>query len=430
MVVNVGLIGSSRSIGQVEQLFEEMRTRILRSGDPERWNPPFPGIGPDSPFKFSISLQKRWREVITGQETRIIKETDNRQTRYEKTLQFIENKVRLLYQRETPPDVIVVALPEEVKDACIPPHQKAGKIQSQTSDLRSRVKLAGMQEKIPTQLIRPKTLAGGADVQDRAEVAWNIAVAIRYKASRGHPWKLAHLESDTCYAGISFYVERGQKRKTKASMAQVFLETGESFILRGDPVDNKESGPGNNHLSESDAEDLVDSIIEQYARIKGHHPERLVLHKTSNYWSDEREGFLRAAERVGVRKLDFITIRERSPVRMFTEGEYPVLRGTMLSSPNQKEHYLYTKGFIPELSTYPGLRVPKPITIKPDESVCDTPIQEITEEILAFTKLDWNTSDFCKKLPVTIQVSRAVGKILSESKARDLAVDPHYYYYM
>jgi len=66
--------------------------------------------------------------------------------------------------------------------------------------------------------------------QDKSDVAWNLAVGLLYKSQKGHPWKLAEFELDTCYAGISFYKER-TTRASKAAMAQVFLDSGESFIL-------------------------------------------------------------------------------------------------------------------------------------------------------------------------------------------------------
>ena len=102
----------------------------------------------------------------------------------------------------------------------------------------------------------------------------------------------------------------------------------------------------------------------------------------------------------------------------------------MLTRPDKKEHYLFTNGFVSVLGTYQGYRVPRPIVIRPDEQTV-TPIEEIAKEILAFTKLDWNSSHFCKKIPVTIEVSRSVGGVLAEQEAKKLKeIDPHYYFYM
>ena len=101
-----------------------------------------------------------------------------------------------------------------------------------------------------------------------------------------------------------------------------------------------------------------------------------------------------------------------------------------MTPPDRKEYYLFTTGFVSVLGAYQGYRVPTPIVVRPDEH-CVTPIAEIAKEILAFTKLDWNSSHFCKKIPVTIEVSRSVGGVLAEPETKTLKdIDPHYYFYM
>lgn len=427
-VINVGLIGSSWSIAGMDNLFKDMQTVITADEEEaKRWKPPFPGAGERSPLKFSISTQKRWRMTLTSEEIRSIKKFRSQERRMEEALDVIELDMQVLYDKETPPDVIAIAIPEELMDSLTPSHQDHARIQSGESDFHNRIKLMGMDLGIPTQLVEPATLRG--EKQGRSEVAWNLAVGMLYKAQRGHPWKLTHLEEGTCYAGISFYRQRGgDQSQTRASMAQVFLETGESFILRGDPLEEQTEGRGANHLSATDAEKLVEKILTHYERHKGMSPERLVLHKTSNFWEEETDGFLAGAS--GIRRKDFVTIRENHDIRVLSSGIYPVLRGTVVTPPGQEEHYLYTKGFVPALETYPGPNIPEPLIVQPDKEISDSPYQDICEEILAFTKLDWNTSDFSKKNPVTIRVSDAVSNILAEASARDMTIDSHYYFYM
>ncbi|MHA1410006.1 MAG: argonaute/piwi family protein, partial [Candidatus Odinarchaeia archaeon] len=149
----------------------------------------------------------------------------------------------------------------------------------------------------------------------------------------------------------------------------------------------------------------------------------------SEFWEEEKNGMLKASSKIEV--VDLVTIRERHNFRLFTDGDYPVLRGTLLSSPNYEENYLYTTGYIPSLGTYPGHRIPIPLQVIPDKDSFNTPIEDICNEILSFSKLDWNSSHFCKKLPVTIEVSQSVGNILAEIKAQKKeSIDSHYYYYM
>ena len=166
---------------------------------------------------------------------------------------------------------------------------------------------------------------------------------------------------------------------------------------------------------------MIRKILKQYYDVRKSLPSRLVIHKTSNFWEEEKNGMLEAAN--GVKNVDLITIEEDHPLRLFNKRcAYPVLRGTMLTPPGRKEHYLFTEGFVSVLGAYQGYRVPCPIVIKPDEHTV-TPIEEIAKEVLALTKLDWNSSHFCKKIPVTIEVSRSVGGVLAEPETKKLEKD-------
>ncbi len=429
--MRIGLIGDNYSINELQSFFQQMRERILpqkpkNSSELQKWKMPFAGLSSDSPLNISMNLQKRWRELITKEDIDKIVNAPNKNDAMEQTIKTIERKIDTIYGKETPPDVIVICIPDEIYQKCTSGSDYKQKIQTEDSDLHNRIKLNSIIRKVPTQLIHPNTLRW-KKTQDFSEVAWNLTVGLLYKSQKGHPWKLAEFELDTCYAGISFYIER-KTRQSKASMAQVFLDSGESFILRADQL-NDSMGDEQNHLTEEDAKNVVLKILKQYDDVRHCLPSRLVIHKTSNFWEEEKKGMLEASK--GVKTVDLITIEEGHPLRLFNEKcVYPVLRGTLLTPPDKKEYYLFTNGFVSVLGTYQGYRVPRPLVIRPDEH-SSTPIIDIAKEILAFTKLDWNSSQFCKRMPVTIQVSRSVGGVLAEQEAKKLKeLDPHYYYYM
>jgi hypothetical protein len=429
--MKIGLIGDNYSINEIQSFFKMMRERILpekpkNSSGLQKWKMPFAGLSSESPLNISMNLQKRWREIITKDEINKIVSCEGKNKAMEETIQLIEDKTNNIYGRETPPDVIIICIPDEIYQKCCSPSMYKQKIQTEDSDLHNRIKLNSIIRKVPTQIMHPNTLRW-KKTQDFSEVAWNLTVGLLYKSQKGHPWKLAEFELDTCYAGISFYIER-KTRLSKAAMAQVFLDSGESFILRADQV-NDSVGDDQNHLTEEDAKNVVNKILKQYSSVRGCPPSRLVIHKTSNFWDAEKNGMLQAAN--GIKNVDLITIEEEHPLRLFNvKCAYPVLRGTLLTPPDRKEYYLFTNGFVSVIETYQGYRVPRPIVIRPDEH-STTPKEDIAKEILAFTKLDWNSSHFCKRNPVTIEVSRSVGGVLAEQEARKLKeLDPHYYFYM
>ena len=120
----------------------------------------------------------------------------------------------------------------------------------------------GIKNAIPSQLLRESTMdcilnyeKGKTSLrQEPASFAWNFSTGLFYKAN-GKPWRLAKLRQDTCYVGISFYQEKGN-RDMQTSMAQVFTSDGQGLVLRGTQVyvDEYSEEP---HLTESQAYKLL-----------------------------------------------------------------------------------------------------------------------------------------------------------------------------
>src|SRR5437660_4206081 len=119
----------------------------------------------------------------------------------------------------------------------------------------------------------------------------------------------------------------------------------------------------------------------------GQLPMRVIVHKSSEYWKEEKEGFSEVLK--DVPRRDFVSFGDKH-VRFFRFGKYPPLRGTAvrLSTGN---YLLYTRGYVPYLQTYPGARAPWPLDISHEgDSSPDT----ILAEILALSKMNWNSAEF------------------------------------
>ena len=106
-------------------------------------------------------------------------------------------------------------------------------------------------------------------------------------------------------------------------------------------------------------------------------------------------GFSKA---IGEAKRDFVTLSQRKGIRFMRGGNYPVLRGTLISL-TEDQHLLFTSGYTPRIRTYPGHSVPQPLFIT---HIGDSEIKDICEEILGLTKLNWNTTSFSTYLPITL----------------------------
>lgn len=427
-VVNVGIVGDSRSIAMMEELLRRMRTGISSRAKRKRWKHPFPGLGVESELRFDYQTLEKWKGRIRHDHIDRLADLRNRSDRIEPAFNNIKYQIQNVCQQTPPPDVIFVAIPDQIVELCADPGTDTQEIRTENGNFRSRIKIAGMQNGTPTQLMSPNALRGGDGVQERSEMAWNIAVGMLYKAREGRPWKLANLRSRTCYAGISFYRERGEDPDIRAAVAQVFIDDGRHFVIRGDPVKDVATNNRQTHLARADAKQLIKDILEKYGNQREEMPERLVLHKSSNFWDKEAIGFSEGASEVDVK--EFVTIRGRHPLRVFPSGDNPPLRGTLVIPPDEREYYLYTTGFVPEQSVYNAPSTPNPIVVRPHQDYSTGDYQRICEEILSFTKLDWNSSDFCKRRPVTIGIADAVSDILAEPEASEVNLQTHYYYYM
>jgi hypothetical protein len=107
---------------------------------------------------------------------------------------------------------------------------------------------------------------------------------------------------------------------------------------------------------------------------------------------------------------DLLTFGDRD-IRFFRAGAEPLIRGTQISlTPDNV--LLFTRGYIPYTSAYSGTRVPRPIELA--EHYGSSSKRRLCEEILALTKLDWNTAVFAQKEPITTAFSEDVGRILAE----------------
>lgn len=428
-IAKIGIVGDDRSISLMERLLDNMRGVVESTKKRRRWKPPFPGLGKSSPLKFDYNLLDKWKGRIQQDEIETIADLPNREDRIEFAFNNIRYQIENVCNQTPSPDVVFVTIPERIVELCSDPHTDTGKITTQDGDFHNRLKLTGMKNNTPTQLMSPNTLDDARDVQERSEVAWNVAVGMLYKARRGRPWKLGKLRSNTCYAGISFFKDEESDADMRASVAQVFIPDGTHFVIRGDPVEDISEDEPQAHLGFGDAKRLVEQILENYGNHMDDRPDRLVLHKTSNFHDTEAKGFAAGANDVGTK--EFITIRKHHPLRVFPpSGDYPVLRGTLIIPPGEREYYLYTRGYVPEISAYRDPGSPNPIVIRPHDKYFSGDYRRVTKEILSFTKLDWNSSDFSVRLPVTIGISQSVSDILAEPDSNEVNLQTHYYYYM
>lgn len=395
-------------------------------------NRDFCGFNLESPFQSTFQLNQRWDRIIRSRDLQSVLNLPSKRERIERLVDLIDSLLTSITQTDPRPDIVIVALTKDIEDFA-DTVRVSGNFYL---NLRRAIKAKAMNQAnpLPVQIVRKRTIEGGKGVQEIALRAWNFCTAQYYKAG-GIPWIPTSLERDTCYIGISFYVAQdvNEKITMRSSIAQAFDFLGQGIILRGEPFEWDVNKLGRApHLTKEGASKLIRNTLEEYVKIRGNAPSRVVIHKTSRFWGEDRgdfdelSGLYEGIDHVTKYcETDFVTLMQTG-VRLFREGKYPPLRGTYFQV-EDTEHFLYTMGFIPYLETYPRTYVPKPWQII--QHIGGSSPRDLFREVLALTKMNVNNCNFADGFPITISFSRKVGEIMKHI-SEDEIVQSGYRFYM
>ena len=290
---------------------------------------------------------------------------------------------------------------------------------------RDQLKARVLHNPVPIQVVRETTLAREDFVDRRGQpsrqlepesaVAWNLSTATFYKAG-GRPWKLSAVRPGVCYVGIAFKMDfKVVDGHTACCAAQMFLDSGDGIVFKGAVGPWYNPDRGNFHLSREAASTLMHMAVASYKRKMGVPPSQIFIHGKVRFASDEWDGFVQGAGQCT--ELIGVYMKRNHDFKLFRNSDYPVLRG-MAHIRDDKSGYLWTIGFIPRLATYPGWDVPWPLYVEVTKGQCD--IEVVLRDVLALTKLNYNTCIFGDGLPVTLKFADAVGNVLTAGPATEV----------
>ncbi|MCF2138277.1 MAG: putative DNA binding domain-containing protein, partial [Candidatus Thorarchaeota archaeon] len=400
--IRLGIVGTGRTIRLAKDIVSLLKSPIGSAKRNQWLFPPYPGFKLDSAIGCDIVTQSNWIATISNTRIRRIVDIDDVNERIAQAAILFAEHVGKVVSEDSPPAVVLCCLPKEIEEYCgisertrgakqkrLSPEEKKllklkeegqtfltewgigidlmkpNRASEKNYDLWAALKGRAMDLGVPIQLLQEST---GRDIlhyspktsstEPPASFAWNLSTALYYKAS-GRPWRLAELSEGTCYVGISFYRSRVSSDSfLRTSMAQIFTHSGEGYVLRGGSVKVRETTK-EAHLERHQAKELMDEIIRKFTERTNAPPNRVVVHKTSFFSEEELSGF---QEAIGDTPADYVAIREKQGYRFLRSGNYPILRGMMISlSPSV--HLLYTHGYSPRLRSYPGHHVPDPLYI-------------------------------------------------------------------
>ncbi len=252
----------------------------------------------------------------------------------------------------------------------------------------------------------------------KASLAWNLCTTLYYKIGK-KPWKLSAIRSGVCYVGLVFKkFQNIKEEKYACSAAQLFMDDGDGTIFKGNNGMWLSENKKEFHLDRKEACKLLDLALSEYKKNNKEYPKEIFIHGRADFANNEWNGFLDAIEAHGnATKLFGILIKERPsiPLKVFRDTEdgknnYGVLRGTAMIL-NEKEAYLFTKGFIPRLGTSNCLELPNPLYVKVTRGEKD--IEIVLKDIMSLTKLNYNSCIYGDGKPVTLRFSDDIGDILT-----------------
>ena len=466
--IRVGVIGTGDTIQLLRNWAETARSGIYAGlnakGQPydPLVAPRFPGFDIQSPFQCNLEFDDRHSITLSEREVMGICNRGDLVDRVKAAVDVIASKLNVLADKEPIPDVVVVAMPKELED-CIGPEARAkqrkvvklNRIQKKEvkrleadkksgqrhlnfgdepefapsaseyrfRDFHNSLKAHAMRSKLATQLVWNSTLVGSRTKENPATTAWNFFTALYYKAGN-MPWELEFATQRTCFVGITFYRESPDPNAaTRTCLAQAFSENGEGIVLRGERITWDKERDKKPHLNRQDAETLLRRVLQLYRDHFNGPPNRVVVHKTSRYWPEELEGLRAALD--DIHSYDFLAL-ERRGIRFLRLGKEPPVRGTVIQLA-RRNYLIYTQGYIPFIRQYPGPRIPNPLEVV--EHHGDSSPERVCSEVLALTKLNWNTCKFASSDPITTAFSRQVATIIKEMPA-DVEPSTKYRFYM
>lgn len=454
--VRLGIIGTPTGVGLARQWLKRLSGYIAgktdKNGKPALWAPAWPGFAEC----FGLTLPEQGIAELKLDAARIeaaIKK-DNRADAVRSTVLLFATAIRdHARSEERLPDLWLVVVPDVVfrygrPQVAAPPKSERtrstiispkaalralsggdlfpeiveeAEIYKFSSNFHHQLKAELLEDKIALQLALESTLEDRAitaskpqrrkGLQDEATVAWNFATTLYFKME-AKPWALADVRPGVCYVGLVFKKDQSPGANAEACCAaQMFLNSGDGLVFRGalGPWYSEKSREF--HLSERAAKSLMASVVEGYKDKHGHYPSQLFIHGRHKFNRDEWSGFASSVpddtQLIGVR------IQSQDDMRLFRpHASTPVLRGTALLI-TERVGLLWTLGYVPRLAGYQGFETPKPLTIEVTHG--DADLAQVLGDVLALTKLNYNSCDFASGLPVTLKFANRVGEILMAS---------------
>jgi len=284
-------------------------------------------------------------------------------------------------------------------------------------DLRHHLKAIAASEGICIQIVRDE---GALGYYCRCSVAWRLGVALYTKAG-GTPWVLADVEPGTAFIGIDYAMrsDAGPASRYAICCSQVFDAEGSGMEFVAYEANDVRMFGKNPFLRRDQMLKVISRSLLIYQRKHaGQSPSRIVVHKNTEFKSEEVEGCFDALPRTDA--IDLVHVQQSSGWRGMHIPEprkphgYPVHRGTALQL-GAYETLLWTQGNLPVVANdrdyfKEGKGIPEPLMLV--RYAGNGSMDDLCRQTLGLTKMDWNNDGPYDRLPVTLNFAQTLAKVV------------------
>ena len=281
-------------------------------------------------------------------------------------------------------------------------------------DLHDSIKIYCAKKNIKVQFLNDKAL----NYSDKGRVKWWLSLAMFTKAG-GTPWVVDEREN-TAFIGLSYSVSKSKKNKVTIGMSQVFDSKGRGARFFLNPINRPIFIGKTPYMSKEDSRRLINSLKEVYFQVDPNRQlNKLIIHKTTPFIEVEIEGILQATKGIEVELLHI----QQYPLWRGVKGDraskqsanFPVDRGSLIQL-DDNSFLLFSHGNIQKSdflntsqSFYKGSRgIPAPLKVT--RYAGRSPIEELANDIMKLTKMNWNGGELYKTMPVTIDFSKVLSR--------------------
>lgn len=268
---------------------------------------------------------------------------------------------------------------------------------------------------IRTQLLREETLGK----RQRAEVLWWLSLAFYAKSLRT-PWLLASAHEDVAYIGIGYAMARTDPHKPIVlGCSHVFQSSGLGLRFQLSHVKEPIFRRRKPYLGRDDALRLGVQTRQLILESSNSFPQRALVCKRTPFIREELDGFRAGLHGIG--SIDTLTI-EYDPAWRYIAWDtraknvamFPVQRGTVILI-DDDTFLLWVHGRVDRINErghayYQGkTRIPTPLRIRRYSG--STPIEQLAQDLLGLSKMDWNTFDLYETMPAHVTTPNTIARI-------------------